>query len=162
MGNDSVVVFLEPVYRRIIAGWNMAETTSWRVELDQSGRALGALLDQGVPRVGTSSWLDRMEQELRRLSSALVGFGAEVDSGLYDEVVADAPRLAPAVGQLRHEQYDLRQRVDCCLDSVSDREPDPASVELTLRDMVIRLGSHNHRAMALVHDAYDVDLGGQG
>ena len=140
----------------------MTEETSWRIELDQSSRALGALLDQGIPTLGTGSWLDRMELELQRLSKALVGFGAEVDEGLYDDIVAEAPRLAPAVGRLRHQQFDLQQRIDTCLSSVADAEPDPGSVEVTLRDMVIHLGTHNHRAMALVHDAYDVDLGGQG
>ena len=140
----------------------MNDTTSWRIELDQSSRALGALLDQGVPRLGTGGWLDRMELELRRVSCALVGFGAEVDDGLYDDVVAQAPRLAPALGKLRHQQYELQQRVGRCLVSVSEPEPDAASVEVDLRDVVVHLGSHNHRAIAIVHDAYEVDLGGQG
>ena len=108
----------------------MNDKTSWRIELDHSSRALGALLDQGVPRLGTSSWLDRMEDELRRVSSALVGFGAEVDDGLYDDVVAEAPRLAPAVGRLRHQQYELQQRIDTCLSTVSTGESDPESVEI--------------------------------
>jgi hypothetical protein len=145
-----------------LATTNLATTTSWRIELDQSGRALSALLDQGVPLIGTTGWLDRMEQELRRLSSALVGFGAQVDDGLYDDVVAQAPRLVPAVGRLRRQQYELRQQIDGCLSTVGESQPNPNSVEVTLRDMVIQLGSHNHRAMALIHDAYDVDLGGQG
>ena len=140
----------------------MDDTTSFRIELDQSSRALSALLDQGVPRLGTSSWLDRMEHELRRVSSTLVAFGTEVDEGLYDDVVADAPRLAPAVGRLRHQQYQLQRRIDSCLSTVCADQSDPESLELVLRDMVIRLGSHNHRAISLVHDAYDVDLGGQG
>lgn len=140
----------------------MNDRTSWRIELDQSSRALSALLDQGVPRLGTGGWLDRMEMELRRVSRALVGFGTEVDSGFYDDIVAEAPRLAPAVGRLRHLQYDLRQQVDTCITTVADSEPDPVSVEVSLRDVVVQLGSHNHRAIALVHDAYDVDLGGQG
>jgi hypothetical protein len=140
----------------------MNDSTSWPIELDQSSRALTALLGQGVPRLGTGSWLDRMELELRRVSRALVGFGAEVDEGLYDDVVADAPRLVPAVGRLRHQQYELRQRVDTCISTFAGAQADPVSVEVRLRDVVVHLGSHNHRAMALVHDAYDVDLGGQG
>jgi hypothetical protein len=140
----------------------MYDEISWEIELDQSSRALTALLDQGVPRLGTSGWLDRLESELRKTAHALVGFGAQVDDGLYDDVVAQAPRLAPAIGKLRHQQYELRQHVDTCLVTIAAGAPDPGVVEPTLRRMVVELGTHNHRAIALVHDAYEVDLGGQG
>jgi hypothetical protein len=97
-------------------------------------------------------------------------FAAHIDvtegaNGLYQEVLAQAPRLSAAVDRLQHEHADIASavaEVDSRLDdSMSDAD---AWVE-SIRDAAVRLMGllvrHRQRGADLVYEAYDVEIGGE-
>jgi hypothetical protein len=135
-----------------------------RAELGESMAALEQALAAPVAH-GQSAWAERVD-------AALVGLSADFDEhvvategpgGLHDAVVAAAPRLSNAVRRLVTEHAvikglvgDLRARVG---PPVAADEVDPIR-ELGTR-LLGRLARHRQRGADLIHEAYQVDLGGE-
>ncbi len=140
------------------------ESTTWPAELTRVSERLGRLLEEGHDDGDAASWLDELEGVLRDLSAALVGFESAVDDGYYEEVVRDAPRLVPAIKRLCESQDELRSTVEAHLEKLHDERDPEAVLDLrqSVSDVVVRLDLCRHRRTGLLHDAYDVDLGGPG
>ena len=97
-------------------------------------------------------------------------FAAHIDvtegaDGLYQEVLAQAPRLSGAVNRLQHEHADIAS----ALVEVDNRLDDPMSdadvwvdsirdAAITLMGLLVR---HRQRGADLVYEAYDVEIGGE-
>jgi len=112
-------------------------------------------------------WWRHVGDELHVLREALCDHihTVEAENGLMAEILEEAPRLAPIVGDLKDEHGELCEGVDLALDLVTSQlvEPQPDQVD-EIRDMVVSLlvllTKHRQRGADLVYEAYDVDIGG--
>jgi hypothetical protein len=131
-----------------------------------------ALLDleqalAGAARGRAQAWADSVRATLDRVHEA---FDAHIDvtegaDGLYQEVLAEAPRLSGAVNRLQHEHTDIVRalaEVDARLD---DPMSDPDAWVEPIRDAAISLMGllvrHRQRGADLIYEAYDVEIGGE-
>jgi hypothetical protein len=131
-----------------------------------------ALLDleralAGAARGRAQAWADSVRATLVRVRKT---FTAHIEvtegaGGLYQEVLAQAPRLSGAVNRLQQEHADIAS----ALAEVDNRLDDPMSdtdawVE-SIRDAAISLMGllvrHRQRGADLVYEAYDVEIGGE-
>jgi hypothetical protein len=131
-----------------------------------------ALLDLEQALAGAApgraqAWADSVRATLVRVRET---FAAHLDvtegaGGLYQEVLAHAPRLAGAVNRLQHEHAEIAD----ALDEVDRRLADPMSDDeswvesirtaaVTLMGLLVR---HRQRGADLVYVAYDVEIGGE-
>jgi hypothetical protein len=117
------------------------------------------------PEQGATWWVE-LAGHLDRLDDGLALHRADVEGpgGLHAQVLADAPRVAPAVARLEIEHdrlssqiRDVRLRVGAIS---GDPEAVPEAIEST-RDLLARLRRHQSDADDLVHEAYRVDIGGE-
>ena len=131
-----------------------------------------ALLDleralAGGARGRAQAWAELVRATLVRVRET---FAAHVDvtegaDGLYQEVLAQAPRLSGAVNRLQHEHVEIASaldEVDNRLDaSMSDADTWVESIRdaaVTLMGLLVR---HRQRGADLVYEAYDVEIGGE-
>jgi hypothetical protein len=131
-----------------------------------------ALLDleralAGAARGRAQTWADSVRATLVRVREA---FTAHIDvtegaDGLYQEVLAQAPRLSGAVTRLQHEHADIARalaEVDNRLDkAMSDADAWVEAIRdaaITLIGLLVR---HRQRGADLVYEAYDVEIGGE-
>jgi hypothetical protein len=135
-----------------------------RAELGGSMAALEQALAPPIAG-GHSAWAERVD-------AALVGLSADFDEhvalmegsgGLHEAVVAAAPRLSHAVGRLVAEHTVIRGLVEDLLARV--RPPAAADEVEAIRalgaTLLGRLARHRQRGADLIHEAYEVDLGGE-
>lgn len=73
----------------------------------------------------------------------------ESPTGLFAEVVSDAPRLVHAVDGLRHDHEAIRT-------ALRDLQRSPTSGRAD--DLVAQIERHRHLGATLVYDAYNVDV----
>jgi len=131
-----------------------------------------ALLDleralAGAARGRAQAWADSVRATLVRVRET---FTAHIEvtegaDGLYQEVLAQAPRLSGAVNRLQLEHADIASalaEVDNRLDDpVSDADAWVESIRdaaITLMGLLVR---HRQRGADLVYEAYDVEIGGE-
>ena len=78
-------------------------------------------------------------------------------NGLFPAVISRAPRLAPAIGELReeHQKLDLEIEELMAVAGPGDGDPRPV-VEVLVHD----LETHCARSVQLVYEAFDQDIGG--
>lgn len=136
----------------------MAQMTDWRAALYRTSADLRRVMAEDA---GAPGWSERVHRDLGEVDAALGAFEAEIADGFYDDVIADAPRLAPSVHKLRVEQAHLRTLLDRTME-MADSRVEVGELRVTLLHLARRLDAHNHRAFGIVFDAYDTDLGGQG
>ncbi|HEY6796227.1 MAG TPA: hypothetical protein VI248_16250 [Kineosporiaceae bacterium] len=84
--------------------------------------------------------------------------------GVLDQVVADCPRLSPAVGRLRHEHQVVAESlraVERLLDeTAAEPHADGAGEALpTLTGVLDTVDRHRRMGRDLLYQAYNVDLG---
>jgi hypothetical protein len=88
----------------------------------------------------------------------------EAPDGLYQEILAQAPRLANRVNRFRREHTEIAQGIRRGVDESAKAGGDAAAVA-ALRDHAVRLFAdlvrHRKRGLDLVYEAYHVDLGGE-
>ncbi len=96
----------------------------------------------------------------------------EGDDGLYEEIMERAPHLAHALDGVRGEHAEIAALIDEALAKL-EHEPigigtelDPMDRVAELRDacttILGRLVRHRQRGADLTHQAYQVDVGGDG
>ena len=132
-----------------------------RALLDLEGALAGAA--RGRPE----AWADSVRVALARVRET---FSAHIEvtegaDGLYQEMLAQAPRLEGAVNRLQHEHTDIANALtdaESRLDApMSDAD---AWVESIREDAVRLMGllvRHRQRGADLVYEAYDVEIGGE-
>ena len=144
-----LVVYLELVRRH-------------RSELRDSVAAVALALEAPVTRGGR--WRERVRAALAELAHDFDDHVALTESpgGVYDRARASAPRLAIRVERLLDEHRELRGAIHGYL-AVIEHGGTLADLPIfreELTELVGRLVRHRHKGGDLVHEAYDVDLGG--
>jgi hypothetical protein len=135
-----------------------------RAELGGSMAALEQAL--AAPTSGRhSAWAERVDVALVELSADFDEHVAvtEGSDGLHDAVLATAPRLSNSVRRLVSEHGVIKRLVGDLLARV--RPPVAADEVEAIQDLgtalLGRLVRHRQRGADLVHQAYQVDLGGE-
>lgn len=107
------------------------------------------------------TWPGRVRAALDELRWALEDHVAvtEGSGGLFEQIVEERPRLASAVSALRDEHGGFRHDAGAARRSL-DVGVDPAVLRAELGDLLARLIRHRQRGSDLVHEAYQVDIGG--
>jgi Ala-tRNA(Pro) deacylase len=119
------------------------------------GRAVDARM---APR---ARWTRRVRRELAGLSRALDEHIAETrrPEGVFDEIVAAAPRLARRVEALIEDQTILR--TECLrLQRLAAEGAGPLSLRGRVDRLLARFEAHRRAGATLVFDAFGIDLGG--
>jgi hypothetical protein len=133
-----------------------------RAELRESVTAVGAALESPLARGGM--WRERVRAALAELAHDFDDHVllTESSGGAYDRAAHAAPRLAGVAGRLRAEHPELR---DCIHGYLAVLEHGGTMADLPVfreevGDLVARLVRHRSKGDDLLHEAYDVDLGG--
>lgn len=136
-------------------------------------RALHAVLvevERSVARPApgrAEQWFEHVRAELGRLHEAFEEHveGTEKPHGLYEHILAAAPRLSTAVRHLRDEHVEIRdsvaQAVELAAEPVSG-EPDErvAEVREVVTRLIGQLSRHRQQGSDLVYEAFESDIGG--
>lgn len=119
---------------RVVASPAAHDPGRWRAGLKETAAALGSALSEHV-RV------------------------TEGTDGLFEQVMADAPRLAYAVERLREEHVRLKSEVEHLLADI-ERNGRADDLVRAAVELLTQLSLHRHTGADLVYEAYSVDLGG--
>jgi hypothetical protein len=111
------------------------------------------------------AWAERVSAALRQLHADFAEHIAvtEGPDGLYEDVLASAPRLSNAIRRLTAEH----EQITADLDVVGTRMRSVASPEevddirTATTALLARLARHRQRGADLVFEAYEVDVGGE-
>jgi hypothetical protein len=128
-----------------------------RAALGELERAIAA------PTTGReAAWVARVADQLTQVHTA---FGhhiavTEEPDGLFDEIVADAPRLANQVQQLRNDHLRIAAAIDGARLFATGPAAEGHVSELSEAavDLLARLTRHRHLGATLVYEAYTVDI----
>ena len=136
-----------------------------RAELGESMAALDAALDLPVGLGRT--WRGRVRAALTELAHDLRDHVelTEAPGGLYDDILAKAPRLSRKVDEQKAEHAALLVEVERLLQERDDGMPDAEAVAAhreAATKMVGMLIRHRQRGSDLTYQAYQVDIGGMG
>ena len=136
-----------------------------RAELGESMAALDAALDLPVGLGPT--WRGRVRAALTELAHDLRDHVelTEAPGGLYDDILAKAPRLSRKVDEQKAEHAALLVEVERLLQERDDGMPDAEAVAAhreAATKMVGMLVRHRQRGSDLTYQAYEVDIGGMG
>lgn len=112
-------------------------------------------------------WGERVRAAVDRLSADLDRHIAltEGADGLYQDVLAQAPRLATAIAKLEGEHVVLVTAVKDALaqlDSGADGEEWVSHVRDKVTSLIVLFSRHRQRGADLVYEAYETDIGGAG
>lgn len=112
------------------------------------------------PSVSPHDWRSRLSDLADEMSTELSLHveGTEGDGGLFEDVMARAPRLRSQVGRLRREHGELRVFLDKFRDAVVDREV--VLVRERGLDLLTALIVHRQHGADLLYEAFWVDVGG--
>lgn len=114
----------------------------------------------------TEEWADEVTRSLLRLRADFEEHivVTEGPDGLYQDVLASAPRLANAIQRLHVEHDRMSRALDALVRLATEPTPDGAPVDL-LRERAVRLLGqlvrHRQRGADLVFEAYETDIGGE-
>ena len=136
-----------------------------RAELGESMAALDAALDLPVGLGPT--WRGRVRAALTELAHDLRDHVelTEAPGGLYDDILAKAPRLSRKVDEQKAEHAALLVEVERLLQERDDGMPGAEAVAAhreAATKMVGMLVRHRQRGSDLTYQAYEVDIGGMG
>jgi hypothetical protein len=151
------------------SGWIADEKIVWPSDQTQEGvvarrqELYDAMrrLEASVARPsGLADWRIEIEAALANLQEALVDHVGRVDgeTGLFSEILEQAPHLAGDVVALRREHEELMSACRLALSMSADWAPG----KLRRRTNVLlgRLAIHRQYGAELLFDAYNVDLAG--
>jgi hypothetical protein len=109
------------------------------------------------------SWRARVAGLLNPLRAAFAAHRAATEgaTGLYAEVVQDAPRLARTVDGLVEEHATLDGAMARLARIASSVESDAEALRHEAMVILAALAQHRQRDSDLVYDAYTTDIGGE-
>ena len=122
-------------------------------------------LDEAASQVATDSraWMEGVRTADVELVNSLVTHIDEVEGegGLYDEIMADKPRLAHLIDRLRGEHLELLSAAAQLIQAtaVGSRGIDEARVREDLHTLVRGVERHQRLGLELLYEFYEVDLG---
>lgn len=115
---------------------------------------------------GRLDWLAGVCTSVARLRLALDDHVAITEGAgmLFEKILADCPRLAGAVRRLREEHVQLDADLTALgarLRAASKAPSPPAdALRRAILPLLGRLARHRQRGADLLHEAYEVDIGG--
>jgi hypothetical protein len=140
-------------------------------------RAIDGLEQALAPDAGGDeprAWPDRLGGTLEHLGEVFAVHVqvTEAPGGLYEEILANAPRLANRVKRCRREHADIAEAIRRGIAEARAASTRPAGRQArdageveALRDHAVRLLGdlvrHRKRGLDLVYEAYHVDIGGE-
>jgi hypothetical protein len=135
-----------------------------RAELrDALGRLEGSLAAPSPGRI--PEWSATVRDRLEQLGSDFAEHVTVTEGvdGVYDDVVASAPRLARAVDQLKHDHEIILKQLDHCTSLVDTAKVDDDIMDIreSATDLMFRLVRHRQRGSDLMWEAYANDIGGE-
>ena len=128
-----------------------------RTALDGLERALAA------PSAGRAKeWCAAVRERAETLGDAFTVHVVvtERQGGLFDDVLAHAPRLANQIGRLREEHHQIRAGLDAVDEIATGRDPEEAvgpvrDAALEVMGAIVR---HRNAGSSLLYEAYFVDI----
>jgi hypothetical protein len=135
-----------------------------RTDLVDVATALVRAVSRPATREG--EWLADVHKAVLRVQDELDAHRAMTrrPGGQYADLLEIDPRLGSAVARLVAEQDELVETIARILRAIERAEPTSAAVgpvRERVRRMSRTLVRHAHRSDDLIHEAYDVDLGGE-
>jgi hypothetical protein len=117
----------------------------------------------GADMVEPPRWMEEYRAEVLEVIDALVLHidETEGEGGLYDEIMADKPRLAHAIDVLGEEHLALLADASAIMGvaAVATRAIDEARLRDGAAALVHHIERHQRRGLKLLYDFYDVDIG---
>ena len=113
----------------------------------------------------TGAWAKELQPLMTDLRDAVNRHVAvtEGPGGLFEQIQTDAPHCSPAVQKLHGEHESFQTEIDEVLGKLDTGADDPVAmgaVREQVTSLVGRLVRHRQRGADLIHDAYEVDIGG--
>ncbi len=143
---------------------HLARVRAHRAELGESLRAVDDALAAAAAQ--DSAWPERVAAALAELAHDLRDHVeiTEGERGLYARMRHTAPRLATPIDRLHSEHPRHREQVERLLAGLErdGAAADLATVRAEVGALTAALRAHRQRGRDLVHEAYDIDLGGSG
>lgn len=147
----------------VLSGPDLSGVPARRAHLRRRCQDLAAVLS--ASRVGRADdWAREVSVSLATLREAFDRHVADTEGrgGLFEQIRADAPRLDPSLHKLHREHADIARRLsvaDLAIRPGDDESLEHAREQLTAA--LERLDRHRQHGADLLHDAYQVDIGGE-
>jgi hypothetical protein len=151
-----------------MAGYDMNVPTFDSVQPDRIGRASCDEVQAAFDRLRSAAAASSVEDPgpleaaaaLRSLRRAFAQHVAatEAEGGLFDEVLATQPRLAPKVTKLCRNHRDAETVFSSLARAVAVGDID--AVHARFENLTHVLATHAAQGASLMHEAYGVDIGG--
>ncbi len=114
----------------------------------------------------TALWWAKAAKLVDRLTDRMWEHRTQVEGphGLHAELIAEQPRVAPAIERLEADHAELAERFTATRSLIGECAGDPDMVPLVkteIAEIRDQLESHQKRASAVVHEAHNVDIGGE-
>ena len=126
---------------------------------------LGPLAGRGGARI--PDWTAEVLKEMTHVRDAFTQhvLVTEKPSGLYEEILERAPRLATGVGKLKDEHPDIAQAIERMVARLEQTPIGEVAWPLDdarddLQRLIGQIVKHRQRGADLVWEAYNVDIGG--
>ena len=112
----------------------------------------------------SETWVDDLTDGVRQLETALNHHIAEVEApdGLLDQIVDAAPRLHRLTDETRRHHVSLTDATTDLLNTLAGAgENVPVdAIRAKVIDLLNEIARHRQKGADLIHEAYDVDIGG--
>jgi hypothetical protein len=112
-------------------------------------------------------WTAEVSKEMQHVREAFEQhvLVTEKPSGLYEEILERAPRLAGGVGKLKDEHPDIAQAIETMIARLEQTPIGEVAWPLDdarddLQRLIGQIVKHRQRGADLVWEAYNVDIGG--
>lgn len=142
----------------------MERVLAHRAQLRESAAAVDEALAHPIAR--EADWRERVRAALAELDHDFSGHVelTEGPGGLYDRIIAAAPRLSTSVDRLRDEHGQFSERIDGFISALEDGQAatDVKSLREDVTALIGQLVRHRQKGADLIYEAYEVDLGGSG
>ncbi len=112
----------------------------------------------------SETWIADLTDGVRQLETALNRHIAEVEApdGLLDQIVDTAPRLHRLTDETRSHHVSLSDATTALLNTLAGAQSDVPVDEIraAVLDLLNEIARHRQKGADLIHEAYDVDIGG--
>ena len=127
-------------------------------------RAMQHLERTAASPAASGTWIADLTDGVRQLETALNRHIAEVEApdGLLDQIVDTAPRLHRLTDETRRHHVSLTDATTALLNTLAGAQSDVPVDEIraAVLDLLNEIARHRQKGADLIHEAYDVDIGG--
>jgi hypothetical protein len=115
-------------------------------------------------RGGAPTWADGVAPAVSELGRAWATHVMLTESrgGLFDQIIADAPRLVSAVSRLLREHQDIATELGSAeLQLQAGEEGTLEGIRDALTALLATVSRHRQQGADLIYQAYQIDIGGE-